>query len=92
MTIRSTLWRVAGAAALAAAVLVPLTAPTPAHAWWRAGGWGGWAPGFYVAPAPVYVAPVYIPPPAPVYVAPSPVWVGPVWVGGGYVPGHWVYP
>jgi hypothetical protein len=90
---RSTLLRGAGAFALAAAVVLPLTVPSTAHAWWR-GGWG-WGGGIYIAP-PVVVAPapVYAPPPAyyappAAYYAPGMVWFGPGWVGGAWVPGHW---
>lgn len=94
---RSALLRMAGIAALTAAAVLPVTVPSPAHAWWRAG-WG-WGPGIYVAPPivvapPVYAAPVYAAPayaPGPVYAAPAPgmIWVAPAWIGGVWVGGHW---
>jgi hypothetical protein len=93
---RSNLLRGAGAVALASAVVLPLTVPSTAHAWWRAG-WG-WGPGIYVAPPVVVAPPVYAAPapyyaPAPVYAgpayAPGMVWVAPGWVGGVWVGGHW---
>jgi hypothetical protein len=94
-TSRPALFRAAGAIALAAATVLPLTVPSTAHAWWR-GGWGwGWGPGVYIAP-PVIVAPapVYVAPPVayaapPVAYAPGAVWIGPGWVGGVWVRGHW---
>ena len=60
--------------AMAAAVLVPVTA----DAYWRGGwggGWGwrgGWCCGVYFGVSPMYVAPppYYYYPPPPVYVAP----------------------
>jgi len=98
---RSSLLRTAGAVALTAAAVLPLTVPTSAHAWWRAG-WGwGWGPGIYIAPPvvvapPVYYAPppaYYAPPPVayapPVGYAPGMVWIGPGWFGGVFVRGHW---
>ncbi len=85
----------------ACALLVPLLAAPPAHAWWR-GGWGwGWRGGVVVGP-PIVVAPppVVVAPPPIVAVAPPPVVVAPApyarWVRphydrwGRWVPGHWV--
>lgn len=92
---RSLLLRAAGAAALTAAVVLPLTIPSTAHAWWRYG-WG-WGPGVYIAPPavvvapPVYPAPVYAAPVYPAYPAYSPgmIWFPGVWVGGVWHGGHW---
>jgi len=90
---RSSLIRLTAGAALAAAIVLPLTLPTTANAWWR--------PGFGVVvglPAPVYVAPpVYAPPPVAYYAPPAygyytaavPFWVAPRWFGGRWWPGHW---
>jgi hypothetical protein len=85
--------RVAGAVALTAAAVVPLTLPTAAQAWWARGGWG---PGIYVGiPAPVVVVPppvMYAPPvayAAPPVVYARPVWFAGHWAGGYWVPGHW---
>ena len=91
---RSSLLRGVGALAFAAAVALPLTIPSTAHAWWR-GGWG-WGGGVYIAP-PAYYAPppaYYAPPPAyyappPVAYAPGMIWFGPHWDGGYWVRGHW---
>lgn len=83
--------RVAAAAAVLAALALPLLRPVQARAWWVG---GVVVPPVYVAP-PVVVAPPVIvaaPPPAVVY-GPRPV---ARWVPGHYnwrgfwVPGHWV--
>ncbi len=84
---RPWLMRAAGGVAVAAAVALPLTVSTPAHAWW------GPRFGVYVAP-PVVVAPApyYAPPPvvyAPPVVYPGAVWVAPYWYGGRWVGGYW---
>lgn len=86
---RSALVRAATGAALAAAVILPLTLPTQAKAWWVA------PYGVYVAPPVVVAPPVYAPPPV-AYAAPaypyayaSPVWIAPRWYGGRWWPGYW---
>jgi hypothetical protein len=93
-------YRAVTLAALGAALAVPLTASTPAEAWWAHGGWG-WHPGVsigiaapvVVAPPPVYYAPpppvVYAPPPAVVYGPPPAHWVRGHWRAGYWIPGHW---
>ncbi|MBV9782206.1 MAG: hypothetical protein JO264_00145 [Acidisphaera sp.] len=88
---RSARFRLLKGAAVAAALLLPLTISSHANAWWRGGVWIGVAPApYYYAPQPVYVAPppvVYAP-----YPAPGPrVWVRPFWNGWRWVPGHWRY-
>jgi hypothetical protein len=87
-TFRSALPRVLGAAALTAAVALPLTVPTQAHAWWRPG-FGVYLPPIVVAPAPAYYPPppvVYAP---PVVVAGGPIWIGPHWYHGYWMHGYW---
>jgi hypothetical protein len=81
---RVPLLRAAGALALTAAAVLPLTVPSAAHAWWVRGGWGG--PGVYIGiPAPVVVAPPPVFYAPPVAYAPPPVaYARPVWF-----PGHW---
>ncbi len=96
---RSWLLRVVGGATLAAAAVLPLTLPTPAHAWWIGPGFGVVIP----VPAPVVVAPppvVYAPPPvayapppvayaAPPVVYARPVWYPGYWRGPYWIRGHW---
>ncbi len=92
---RASLFRAVGAAAVIAAVAVPLAMPTPAHAWVR---FGFGLPGIYVGP-PAYYAPppvYYAPPPPPAYYAPPPVayvpgavWVAPFFSGGYWHHGYW---
>jgi hypothetical protein len=81
--------RIIAGAALAAAVSVPLLAPSPAEAWWHGGwgwhaGWGwGWGPRVVVGVPPVVVgapvAPGYYYHWVPGYYAVNGVWVPPHW-------------
>ncbi len=91
--LRGAVVALAGAAAVGSFI-----APTPAHAWWRGGGFGVVigvppvvvAPPAYYAPPPAYYPPASYAPPVAYYGAPHrPVWVPPHWARGYWVPGHW---
>lgn len=75
-------------AALAAAWLALLLAPTPAQAWWRGGGFFVGIPGPVVIGPPVIYAPppAYYYPPPPVYYPPPAAYPAPQYPPTGYAP------